>query len=80
MGFEVAAGEDLDTLARRRRRAELLLRLGAATLTIPLNGGSEERAVIRDHWRDFARALDIGFRCVGGCLVAIGGPPTGNTG
>lgn len=72
--FSGADKEAGDAHRRERLRQDTLIALGRATRTIYLNGGSDTRRDLREHYAEVAERMGVGFTRLGGWGVRIGGP------
>ena len=73
MSFEVAFGSNKEKFDKRVASELATLKLGRASKTIYLNGGSGTRADAREYWRQIASSLGVRFQAYGGCVVKLGG-------
>jgi hypothetical protein len=75
-GAYAILSRDYRKRAKAERDAQMrALLVGEAHLVIPLNGGSDTRKGVREHWQDFCARAGIEFENIGGHTLRIGGKP-----
>jgi hypothetical protein len=73
--FDIVPGSESKALEKKKFYEIACLASGYGRKTIFMNGGSEARRAVRDHWISYAERLGIGYRVYGNCMIIIGGRP-----